>query len=444
MSKFLKIASVSKTSIEDLFTLGVSTSRGHDDKIGQFGSGTLLGTLAWMRSHNKTAPLFSVNGRLVEFRCLERVKGDGEKFDQVLINGNPAGVCLEYGIKDWPTPELGLREWISNAIDAGQTFDSILSVVSEPVASVDEVAVFVPYNEIAKDYEKNIGNYFLFGQYTKEALMGDFHIMKDKPSKCRIFRRGVFVRQLEKESFCDYNFSSMSITECRTASSDTIEANIHYHCWYNQDEKLGQRIIDAVVAGKEYVETIAPYCNGPAYTYGGIKVALEKLVGKRGFSTKSFPIANTTIIPECWYTMFIKTSPDLDGLSGICAAERMKMKIVTPPEWLQKFYDICFTTMCSFEVESNSYEMAKKVKPTLICCTRSDSGAGFYKGLYSRLNKTPEISIRVDEDFMSVEDTKTVVIHELCHHFSGGADDGSSRFEQVAHEVIRGLIGVLA
>jgi len=445
MTKFLKITSVSKTSIEDLFTLGVSTSRGHEDKIGQFGSGTLLGTLAWMRSHDKTAPLFSVNGRLVEFRCVERTKGDGEKFDQVLINGTPAGVCLEYGIKDWPTPELGLREWISNAIDAGQHFDLILSVVSEPAANVDEVAVFVPYNDIAKEYHKNLGQYFLFGKYSHTSLMNDFHIQKEKPSKCRIFRRGVFVRELEKESLCDYNFAHMSITECRTASSDAIESNIGYHCWYNRCEELGKKIVEAVVSGKKYVETIEPYANCVAYTYSGLKSAIDELVGKWGFSTLSFPMANTTIIPEGWYQVFVKTAPDLDGLRGICAAERLKMKIVPTPEWIERFYDLCFETMRNLEVSSVAYENAKRTKPKLVCCEHQDGSTnGFYKGLYSRLNIVPEISIRVDEDFMSDGETKTIIIHELCHHFSNGADDGSALFEKVAHEIIRGLFEVLA
>ena len=49
--RYLKIVSQSNTNPEDLFTLGVSTSRG-TDKIGQFGSGTLMGVLAWLRTQN--------------------------------------------------------------------------------------------------------------------------------------------------------------------------------------------------------------------------------------------------------------------------------------------------------------------------------------------------------------------------------------------------------
>jgi hypothetical protein len=57
MVQYLKIVSKSITTPEDMFTLGVSTSRGKVDKIGQFGSGSLMGVLAWMREFGD-APKF--------------------------------------------------------------------------------------------------------------------------------------------------------------------------------------------------------------------------------------------------------------------------------------------------------------------------------------------------------------------------------------------------
>jgi hypothetical protein len=448
MSKFLKITSVSRTSIEDLFTLGVSTSRGKDDKIGQFGSGTLLGTLAWMRAHNKVAPLFSVNGRVVEFRCETRVKGDNETFDQILINGNPWGVCLDYGVKDWPTPELGLREWISNAIDAGQPFDQILSVVDEPYGNVDEVAIFVPYNDIAKAYHKNLDKYFLFGKYGKDALEKTLVMEKDKPSPCRIFRRGVFVRELEKQSLADYSFTDLSITECRTASSDALEDSIRSRMWYYSSATMAEKIIGGVVQNElDTIETEGPYntFKGAKFTTcGGLRDEVAKFVGKRGFCTFTMAVANTTPLSENWYNVFVNTFPELDGLKGVTEAEKRKMLIVETPEQLQKFYDLCWTTICSFPQfpDVPSFENAKKRKPKLVFARRIEGSKGYFAGLYSATGFHPEITL-VERGESTEADYRVTMIHELCHHFSN-SDDGSAWFSDVAHHIISCLMAVLA
>lgn len=155
--KYVKIVSKSVTTPEDMFTLGVSTSRGKENKIGQFGSGTLLGTLAWMRVYG-TSPVFMINGKKVVFETKDVLKSDGEPFKQVLMCHSrkkaPLSVALEYGTLDWPTACLGLREWISNAIDGsaeGTDPKTLIVLTNKIEASDDEVAVFVPYVDLRRN-----------------------------------------------------------------------------------------------------------------------------------------------------------------------------------------------------------------------------------------------------------------------------------------------------
>lgn len=448
--KFLKITSVSKTSIEDLFTLGVSTSRGNESKIGQFGSGTLLGTLAWMRSNEKKAPIFLVNGRIVEFTVKTLTKGDGQPFDQILMNNVPTSVCLEYGIKDWPNPELGLREWISNAIDAGQPFEKILSVVDEISAEPNEVAVFVPYNRTAADYHKNIDKYFLHG--TPHFRERDSAIIpKAEPSPCRIYRRNVYVRTLEKDiSLFDYNLWSVDINECRTGSSDQMSARAFNHVHFFANDEQTEMMANAILEKKDYLETDSS--NVPYYNTFLIVDWFKKKVGTIGLSSDSFPVANTIALNPEWYKKLTSAIPELDGISHITEAQMRQCEIVEPPEELIKFYNLCWETFSRIEYPRDISNKMKKVCPKLITCRRTRDSISFFDGLYSK-RVIPEITIVTESPSYSTDGgykqqamsrMKTIVVHEFCHHFSGGADDHTSEFSDVAHVMLQELLTVMA
>lgn len=426
--KYVKIVSKSTTTPEDMFTLGVSTSRGKEDKIGQFGSGTLLGTLAWMRSYG-TSPVFMINGKKVIFETKEILKSDGEPFQQVLMchsrKKSPLNVALEYGTLDWPTACLGLREWISNAIDGSQegTDPKTLIVLTNKIeASDDEVAVFVPYTDLAKEYFDNIGKYFLHFV----GKDGDKVIEKDSVSKCRIYRKGVFIRELKEDSLFDYNMT-FSINECRTGSSDSLISSIEYHITYYEacQDRL-RKIRNAVVANLDLVET--------GKSYSGLSDAFievwRELVGKVGLCPTNFTVANCTAIAPIWHKAIVKAIPELDGLKEVCEAE-IKGFLISPPSEavLKHYHDICEL----IETVGLSDGMSR---PKLIMYNTKDNNHPGFLGLYS----TGKQEVMLWEKNRKLSET---MVHELAHHYTGGADDYTQQFAAFGHDLVAAIVNKL-
>lgn len=426
--KYVKIVSKSTTTPEDMFTLGVSTSRGKEDKIGQFGSGTLLGTLAWIRRYG-VSPVFMINGQKVTFQTKDVAKGDGEIFKQVLMcvgrKKAPLSVALEYGTLDWPTADLGLREWMSNAIDgskAGTDPKTLIVLTDKIEATEDEVAVFVPYTDLAKNYFDNIGHYFL--QFT--GWKGEKVIEKAAVSKCRIYRKGVFIRELVENSLFDYNLS-FSINECRTGSSDSIIQDIEYHNAYyeDSDDKL-RKIRDAVLENADVIETSKNY-HGISSRFTKI---WEEMVGKIGICSSSFPIANCTPVSGIWHKIITEAVPELNGLKGVCEAEIRGYLISPPTEAVLAQYN----KVCEVIETLNLSGGLPRPKLTMYNAKGDDRPA--FLGLYSKLNS----EVMLWEANRSLMKT---MVHELAHHYTFGADDHSARFADFGHAVVAEIVSQL-
>jgi|APGre2960657373_1045057.scaffolds.fasta_scaffold02405_1 hypothetical protein len=426
--KYVKIVSKSVTTPEDMFTLGVSTSRGKADKIGQFGSGTLLGTLAWMRAYG-TSPIFMINGKKVVFETKEILKSDGEPFKQVLMCHSrkkaPLNVALEYGTLDWPTACLGLREWISNAIDGskeGTDPKTLITLTNKIEASDDEVAVFVPYTDLAKEYFDNIGKYFLhFVGKQKNKV-----VEKDTVSKCRIYRKGVFIRELKEDSLFDYNMN-FDINECRTGSSDSLLNSIEYHItYYEQDDTKLRQIRDSVLANLELVETGKTY-NSLSDSFTEV---WRELVGKVGLCPSNFTVANCTAIAPIWHKSAIKAVPELDGLKEVCEAE-IKGFLISPPSEavLKHYHNICEL----IETVGLSGGMSR---PKLIMYNTKDNNHPGFLGLYS----TGKQEVMLWEKNKKLSET---MVHELAHHYTGGADDYTSEFAKFGHDLVAAIVNKL-
>ncbi len=426
--KYVKIVSKSTTTPEDMFTLGVSTSRGKANKIGQFGSGTLLGTLAWMRAYG-TSPIFMINGKKVVFETKDILKSDGEPFKQVLMCHSrkkaPLNVALEYGTLDWPTACLGLREWISNAIDGseeGTDPNTLITLTNKIEASDDEVAVFVPYTDLAKEYFDNIGKYFL--HFVKKD--GEKVIEKDTVSKCRIYRKGVFIRELKEDSLFDYNML-FDINECRTGSSDSLINSVEYHITYYEDSTTKLRQIrNAVLANLDLVETGKTY-----YAMSDVFAEVwRELVGKVGLCPTNFTVANCTAIAPIWHKAVVKAVPELDGLKEVCEAE-IRGFIISPPSGtvLKHYHDICEV------IETVGLSNGLSRPKLIMYNTKDDSHPGFL-GLYSMGKQ----EVMLWEKNKKLSET---MVHELAHHYTEGADDYTSQFAAFGHDLVAAIVNKL-
>ncbi len=391
--------------------MGVSTSRGKTDKVGQFGSGTIMGVTAWLR-HTDEAPVFYVNGTKCRFTVRPEIKSDGESYHLLLMNNQPTSLSLEHGAIDWTDPGMALREWISNAIDAGMELRDCLELTDTMTASADEVVVFVKYNEVAKEYFKNISKYFLHA--SGQQHMQEIH--KDTVSRCRVYRRGVFVKELSEDSICDYNLD-FSIDECRTGSSDSLMYTIKSHIRWYASKKLAEMIRDKVLEGAKTLET--DYDSQDLQ--GEIRKAFAEMAGTTKVCTGAFLVADAVPIEYNWHRAIRKSVPDIDAVAFVSVVA-MKFVIVPPTEELtQKFGRICevFETL---EMHNN------KERPAFELFKTTDGVKPNRLGQYCPVSKTVSL-------WHENQTSTRTLVHELCHHYSG-CDDHESGFADYAHETI--------
>lgn len=416
MSKYLKISSVSSTTIEDLFTLGVSTSRGKDGKIGQFGSGTLMGVLCWMRAYD-AAPVFYVNGQKVNFTVKPVQKSDGEIFHQILMNRKPLSVALEYGEIDWNDARMALREWICNALDAGAT--NPLSLVDTQEHSENEVCVFVPYNAVCRDYFHNIGQYILHFV----GKQNDTILRKDKISKMRIYRKGIFVRELDKMSMFDYNMD-IDINECRTGSSDSIQMKVDQEITWAHDREFISDVFDAVLRNESCYEV-------DDYSYSNLYGSWKQVLADRNerICMPRLKAENCIPVEQKWYSRIVRIAEHMDGLDSMTAVAARGLEIQTPNEKSRAL----FNRFCE------AFEMIGmdngKPRPKIEYYGKADGTIPDAYGMYDQKRQTVMIWSQIKNSMES-----STLIHELCHHYSG-ADDYSKDFIDFAHEAMGRLIG---
>lgn len=410
--KYLRIASVSRTNSTDMFTLGVSTSRG-TDKIGQFGSGSLMGSLCWMR-HEGDSPIFGLNGLRVEFECQLMKKTDGQPFRQVfkVENGEktPLSVCLEYGEVDWVSPEMGLREWISNALDHGADLSEALTVVDESEIDFPEemVVVYVPMSGTVRKYWQNIDKYFLhfLDMQTVPA------IKKEKSSPCRVYRRGVFVRELEVKTIFDYNLD-FDINESRTGSSDSIREKIQRFSIGNGDVKTPpeyvRELTQAVLMNLDCLEVRDSYW----YTH---------LCGSEWndfLKTQTFQVhdghedGHGHHVQTIWYKRFVNANKSLDGMTHLTqAVKEGNLIIPNPPELTKMAQQI-------WEMIDAAGMCNDKTMPKVECFKTKDGSIPKAFGVYDRSAQTVSISeLTINQE---------TLLHEFGHHITG-APDYSSEF----------------
>ena len=237
MSKFILIQNVGVAPVEAFTLLGASNKSG-TDAIGQFGSGTKLGTLALLRLgfdpiiycgttrlKFETRPI--VFDGATHHRVFVRLSGKDQE-GRSINRTEDLSVVLNYGKLDWTDPKLAIREYISNALDAtgGNISGVVVKVVEESQlrASAEHTRIYVPYTEQTADIVDNLSTWFL--QFNPAMVWRQDAIMeKATPSTARVYRRGVFVREVTHApaSLFDYNLNSLPMDEARVSQDWTVK-----------------------------------------------------------------------------------------------------------------------------------------------------------------------------------------------------------------------------
>lgn len=230
---FLLIENPGVASVEAFTLLGASNKAG-SDAIGQFGSGTKFGVLALLRAGLN--PVVYCGNLKLEFGTTDiafdgceqkqvHVKLSGKTTEGKNINRTEKlSLVLRYGEIDWKSPALACREFVSNALDAinGDHTQVTVKLVedTDPRAKAGATRVYIPANVDVLDFTANLKSWFL--QFSNKPWKTSPVLNKDTVSPGRIYRRGVFVREVRENSLFDYNLNNLPLDEARIASDYTV------------------------------------------------------------------------------------------------------------------------------------------------------------------------------------------------------------------------------
>jgi len=258
--EYLCIENPGVAPVQGYLLFGATSKRNSNDDriIGTFGSGNKHGIALLLRnninpiifcgrtclSFGKKAESFtSVSGEVNVDRVTVRVTGKDSEGKSVNY-GKDLDHTLTYGSADWTDIAYGLREFVSNAIDA--CYEQGLDHKSVSIKIVDEsqvraksgsTRIFIHATEEVLKFYVEKGKWFLhFSE--PENLEKTVLLKRDrnralfgkKPSQnAVIYRRGVLVREYSEEdnpSLFDYNLKDLNMNESRTNS----DYDVRYAC----------------------------------------------------------------------------------------------------------------------------------------------------------------------------------------------------------------------
>jgi hypothetical protein len=250
--------------IDILCTLGESTSRGNNETIGQFGSGFIY-SLALFARHGILRDCKICLGTDVYTPFIitnTRKDSAGQKRDIAKIglkkqNGGTydLNVSTGFGEMDWHNIGMGVREFISNAIDGAITYNSTIdSVKLETVndnqcrAADGVIRVYIPITDDIQDYVSNIDNYFIC---LKKAYNNDIRVLaKVSRGPCKVYRKGVLVGEFGEDSLFDYNIPDIYINESRTIKANEAKENIGKALVMHARPSQLDRLMNEIIIGE--------------------------------------------------------------------------------------------------------------------------------------------------------------------------------------------------
>lgn len=247
MTAYLRIENIGVASSDAFTVLGISMADQSSNAgiIGQFGSGSKNSIALLLR--NELQPIVFAGNLKLEFSTRPQVVSDSQatkRFERVVVKfggtdsdgvnrsaTEDLGFVLDFGRLDWDDVAMGLREFVSNAIDRsirekGDWSGVVVDIVSESQvrAKAGYTRVFVPLTPEVLEFYNNLGKWFL--HFSEPESLGKAILPKANRNMgdrraAVIYRRGVRVREFESsdtESLFDYNLDNLTIDESRKAS----------------------------------------------------------------------------------------------------------------------------------------------------------------------------------------------------------------------------------
>lgn len=411
MAKFLKIQNYGIADLQAFIVLGMSSARGEDGKIGQFGSGSKHGVLTLMRA-GLDPTIYLGKHKLSFFTKTENFQG--KKFERVgySFDGKQEmlSFCLDFGGLDWQHIHMGLREFISNAIDAVGTSKVKVELVDAEEPTPHYTTVYIPATPEVVQYYRGLSTYFLQFAGTETQKI----IKKDAISPCKVYRKGVFIRTLQTNSVYDYNFGAeVEIDESR--NMDEWNASYNAQTYFNRFASP-EEVLDLVFENVD--QNVLEISKHYSSYSGDTKKLKELFIQRYGDKTvigspmmreaadfamsKGFNVKY--VMSDKWYQELSKFLPNTLNFSS---EMENGFNIVEPTQTAINCRDKVWKLLEQLEATKN-----KKIPP--VKCFRSIMSGkanvgGFYKDGTVYMNLEYENSIKI-------------MLEELSHYITDAAD----------------------
>lgn len=435
---YLKIENTGESDPQAFTLLGASTKRGSDTAIGQFGSGTKFGLAVLLR--NNVYPTIYCGTTRLEFGLREPGFA-GAREIYCSTNGGAGknlGFCVEYGEIDWTDVSMALREYISNAIDAGGY--SVEIVADNQVrAKSGFTRVFITMDLPAiGDFYRNRAKWFL--HYGTEADLHTPILQKGGRnmgvnSGAMVYRRGVLIREVkEEQSLFDYNFHDISIDEARKLNDHTVRWEAGKLLSGADIPIIGQYLLSFTSDKSYWEQGFSQYCFSPNHKAKWQEAAKKYLPGKV-FATRGSLVAeyarrkgfDVLEVPMTIANIFYSTF-GLEMADNVLDSDEKFGRVVTDPH-----PDALSATQCMWE--RLKYKGSKPF-PTVKGFDQNMQGGiltkGYYRDgtIYINNSMTPGASLELYQ----------TIVEEIAHHITGALDNSRDFQDYVIKELAHSLI----
>lgn len=471
---YLKIENPGVCPVEGFTLLGV-TSKRDTNLIGSFGSGTKHSAGVLLRA--ELPPTIFCSNHKLEFGTkkgkMAALEGDTNYDRMIVKHGGKAedGTSVtyteelsqtqDYGILDWKDNlGMALREFVSNAIDAATTFNSVNGintvhpwdgVVVEVVedkqvrAKKGHTRVFVPMNGIHSDaifaFRQNLGKWFLhFSEpesLKSSILQKKNRNIQDKQTSV-IYRRGVRVREISSwstESLFDYNLDNLRMDESRNVDDYACQAAAAQEL-ANADVYSITKLLGSFMTSNNYWEH--------EFSHWDLRIAKdevekdnrwEKSLNNLGLNTVLVQSDNAGMNETLVHKGFKPISvPEAyirlgDGLKKVRTAAKI---LSSDDREGRKIFDPTPDAIAATDWAWKQIEMAGmtkgKDKPPVKCFISLMDGGTVLNGFY----RDGGIYLNQNLSGTGVE-IRTVALEEICHFLTNSLD-GARDFQQFAFD----------
>lgn len=204
----------------DLFSMGSSTKRGDETKIGQFGSGNKF-AMAYFCRNGLIPTIFSGMNTLEVSIVPIEYRGRMKKY--IHVNGINSWIDTDFGEIDWMA-WMAVREIFSNAKDEDNEASITLSYKLPP--KEEGVTYYcIPCDDGLKTIFDNFSYYFADGREPDDINSRAMAYIKENSSEMTIYRKGIRAFEPTKKhmTLLDFNFNHLSINESRLASESSVD-----------------------------------------------------------------------------------------------------------------------------------------------------------------------------------------------------------------------------